>query len=857
MSREETEYRLCGGILLDLILQAKKPRQSARSAMGGSTDAHSDTMCAMNMIKILYPDYNDKRSKQLGQNLTAYRQCTTSSSINLPFKDEDVLASFRKRFEENAGADFGKYIRFIDTFINISSKGRWLVNAVLDVIESDTSISDDEKFRIAADGSYLTKREMLQAPELCFQSFLFGVWAFVMLERTDNEVGRDTYLSWFEEPDTKGNPWVFVSDVGKNDRDFKLSYYDRTESASTKKAVTYKPIDEYVYGPYIESVLDRFGTIKTLLYKDEAKPFYDFYVCNDLERQMTSLQVSNGGATLSSLRLQDVDVAGLVDYCPQFMIISGTGGLGKSMMMRHLLLDAAKNYQDIKLVPIFVPLKDYSDAYESLLDYVYEKFTVLGIDVDIDLFKGSLLTGQFIILLDGLDEIASDYRGKFENDLDHFSNRFRKNHIILSSRPYTSFVQFNRYVVFRLRPFEKEQALKLIDKLDFRPDEPDIKNKFKDVLSRQLFFTHKAFTENPLLLTIMLMTFEQYAEIPSHMYVFYREAYEALSIKHDASKGAYKRPLRTGLSADQFSVIFAEFCARTYMEEKYELTIEQMNIYFDQLKSKDKFSVGKSFDASDFIYDLTANMCLMFYEDNKYQFTHRSFQEYFCAFHFSKAKPEKIRAAGLRFEYRKNSYQDKTFSMLYDMIPEKIEEYVFIPFLENFFEKYNIDEGYHDYLKAMYPYIRYIDGESDGIPVNMASSYIFEFILSTKHLHKSVARLDFPFYEENVEDEIIRVDILLGDPEDDDAHIETFTLTRDEYEDNPSIENVSEPEVVGKSMALDVHEILEDPEGYKELIEFWSAEDFPLKQEYRNAQKWLADYKRQIKERQEDLFDLF
>ncbi len=292
------------------------------------------------------------------------------------------------------------------------------------------------------------------------------------------------------------------------------------------------------------------------------------------------------------------------------------------------------------------------------------------------------------------------------------------------------------------------------------------------------------------------------------------------------------------------------------MEEKYELTIEQISAFFDLLKTKDKYSINRVFDVSDFIYDLTTNMCLMFYEDGRYQFTHRSFQEYFCAFHFSKAKPEKIRAAGLRFETRQNSYHDKTFNMLYDMIPEKIEEYVFVPFLEQFFETYNIDEGYWEYIKANYPYIRYVEGKSEGIPYNSANSFLYEFILRNKGLHRSVARLDFPFYEENVEDEILSIHYFLGDPMDEDCEVGDGLITRDEYESTP-IDEVEPPEVVGKEMALDMFEILEDPETYKDLLDFMNTEDFPLKKEYQNAKKWLSDYKRQKKEREDDLFDLF
>ena len=114
----------------------------------------------------------------------------------------------------------------------------------------------------------------------------------------------------------------------------------------------------------------------------------------------------------------------------------------------------------------------------------------------------------------------------------------------------------------------------------------------------------------------MLMTYEQFAEIPSKMHIFYREAYVALSQKHDASKGAYKRVLKTGLTADRFAEYFAEFCARSYRDERFEFTEVQFEKYFNELRERQKGL--EEVTASDFRDDLVGNMCLMFYESGKY-----------------------------------------------------------------------------------------------------------------------------------------------------------------------------------------------------------------------------------------------
>lgn len=85
----------------------------------------------------------------------------------------------------------------------------------------------------------------------------------------------------------------------------------------------------------------------------------------------------------------------------------------------------------------------------------------------------------------------------------------------------------------------------------------------------------------------------------------------------------------------------------------------------------------------------------MYRDDGKYHFIHRSFQEYFCALYFSKQKDKNLRAIGDFFENRRlRSYDDKTFLMLYDMIPEKVDEYIFLPFLSELFNRCDEAAGY-------------------------------------------------------------------------------------------------------------------------------------------------------------------
>lgn len=416
--------------------------------------------------------------------------------------------------------------------------------------------------------------------------------------------------------------------------------------------------------------------------------------------------------------------------------------------------------------------------------------------------------------------------------------------------------------IAELQPFSKEQALELIEKIEFREDEPDIKAKFKLALEKNLFNTHREFANNPLLLTIMLMTFEQYAEIPSKMHIFYREAYSALSQKHDANKGGYKRQLKTGLNADRFSDYFSEFCMRTYHDEKFELTDAEFEKYFNSLKVHDRFP-DENVTASAFLKDLLSAMCLMYYESAKYAFTHRSFQEYFCALFFSKQKDKTLKHIGDFFENRTARMRgDKTFSMLYDMIPDHVEEYIFIPFIEDIVSECEEADGYWTYLKKYHPTVSYGYGETSEFESNIPESFLLNFILTTFGLNPSMLMVELPMHEEFITESY---DWVLY-PGQEDGEI----LVHGGYDNLVSISHeahkrfsdeeleIQIEENVGYSLEFSIEEVLSEKELYEDIIRTLDDEkECPLKYEYIKLKSILSSLKERHQTSGDDFFDLF
>lgn len=458
---------------------------------------------------------------------------------------------------------------------------------------------------------------------------------------------------------------------------------------------------------YMQKLSDKFNCIPTILYKEALAPFRDYYVPNDVvwhkpdpAKRYAYLVKRITGVTISKLLRMS-----------RHLVLSGTGGLGKSMMMRNFLLSSVAEFKDLHLVPFFITLKDYDTAYGDIVDYVFSMAYNLWPELTKESLTDLLSEGNALLLFDGLDEVQTSKLKDFTQKMNAFQDRFSKNAIVISSRPYSNFSSFNRYIVLYLQPFTKPQALELVDRYNYRSDAPELQTRFREQLDHELYVTHKGFSDNPLLLSIMMLTFEMDAEVPKVKYLFYQEAYTVLSRRHDAMKDGYTRKLETGWNATLFADYFSFFCARTYSEGVVSFDQTQMEKYFRILKKK--YGIA-GVTVEDFTYDLINNLCLMYQDGPTYGFIHRSFQEYFCAKYFNAQLDELLEKVIPIFDQDDTTKKgDTTLEMLYDMKPRAVEKYMIYPYLKKLISECEAKNGIWTFLEKLYPGYQMADGDAE------------------------------------------------------------------------------------------------------------------------------------------------
>lgn len=435
-----------------------------------------------------------------------------------------------------------------------------------------------------------------------------------------------------------------------------------------KKVVTYitdiqvkEEIDfGYAYESYLKYAKSVHEKIKTLLYRHTAKNIYSFYECVGLNK--------NGNI------IDTTDVNNVLEISKK-IIITGTGGIGKSVMMKHFFLNILQNTYYIPVLIELRGLNEFDEKNVNLIDYIYNVMDTLKFKLERKYFDYSLETGCYVILLDGFDEVKNEISKQVTNQIFALSKKYPDNHYILSSRPLEEFIGWNQFEELCAESLSKKQALSLINKIEY---DQKIKENFYKELEDNLYDKYETFASNPLLLTIMLLTFENRASIPDKLNDFFEQAFTTLFHTHDATKGGYKRDIQSKLGYEDFKAVFSYFCFKSFFNSDYKFSENKVLEYIGGAKQKQIIEIN--FNSIDFLKDLTNSVCMLIHEGLEYRFSHRSFQEYFAALYtiqLDDIQQKRFLKLWLQSDvYRTTSnYLD----MLYELEPSRFVKNVIVP----------------------------------------------------------------------------------------------------------------------------------------------------------------------------------
>lgn len=832
MENDYLKPKLCAGIFLGLLSEAKSYNQKRSLRMQGDTCVFTmpNFLCDLRDLTFISKPTDKTLSKvsdTSDSNISNIKTCTIDGTTWFPINKEDQCQIFLEKFTNNYASTLNQLCRNI-VYEYLSEEGaiyRLLGRRLLELIKLDDSIPDDTVFYINSDGSGIERQ--LIAPNLVYrlQPLILGVWRYIIEKRPKNTEGKETLNEYFTY--TKSE-YILKEECKLGHQDFENTVIElmdledenlkfNEDAPAIKNVAGTKYNNYYNFKDYLENIKSENNAPKTFLYESAGVAFQSFYVCNDIRFQNVNrlFGTSFGGAEIKVIK--NATATKIRENCSNFVVITGTGGLGKTMMMNHLLLTAIENYTTNRIVPVLVNLNEFDIDTKHLYDFIFERIRQYC-HITSEQYENCLKNGQFLFLLDGLDEISSEVIERFTTQINVFANKYSSNMFIISSRPNANFDVLKRFVKLDLLPLSKEQAIELIKKMDY---DETVKDKFIIELEKRLYLTHGTIASNPLLLTVMLMTYQHFADIPNESHLFYKKAYETLSQTHDATKNVHQRHFETGLNSELLFYFVCDLAATMYLKDKFDFTKKDIEEYLQKRKAKNN---DVAFTADQFIEDLRYNLCILIFDNDNYRFLHRSFHQYLTAVKFSNQLENtfsKILSYLEKSPNKEESYE--TLGMFCDILTkEKAELLVYKPYLKNLITDFNNKCGYWSFLQTEFPKISYDNERVFESYENKPTQLGYDFI-SKRVPFNSTRRIDeAPYIEECVEkkyfDELTNVQI-------------------------------------GANLIIDVVSITNDVEKNKDLFECLNNKDCDFHIEYDHMNSYYEELEKIANKDSDDLLD--
>jgi predicted NACHT family NTPase len=426
---------------------------------------------------------------------------------------------------------------------------------------------------------------------------------------------------------------------------------DLLQGAATKTMKQFMVVSKKAFKKYLETAIQKYNEVKTIFNPAEPILLDSFYVGLDL---------------LIGRKRIEGNIKSIMKY-GRPLIVTGLAGSGKSTLLKFLFLETIKSKAKI---PFFIELKNIKDSEKPFVENILMLFNDMNLGLPLENFLILLEKGEYILFFDGLDEISPALFDYVEQGIIDLKDKYYKSLFVVASRPNEVFQSWQKFSKADIEPLSKEKALMLLKNINY---DTEIKERFIKDVKESLFDKHKSFLSNPLLLSIMLITYGQNADIPDKLTLFYQQAFEALFNKHDATKQGFKRNRYTTIPIDEFQKIISGLAIQSYIEHKINFTKQEIINY---LATSKKIIFVQDYKEELVLKDLLQSLCIIVQDGLFYTFTHRSFQEYFTAIFISTSEKD----------YRKkiiNIIKDKfvadtVFSLLFEIDKTIIEDNFFL-----------------------------------------------------------------------------------------------------------------------------------------------------------------------------------
>ncbi|AKB74481.1 hypothetical protein MSLAZ_1220 [Methanosarcina lacustris Z-7289] len=419
---------------------------------------------------------------------------------------------------------------------------------------------------------------------------------------------------------------------------------------------------------YCKVIKKRFQTIRSESYTNIRPPIDDIYVCPNfiIKKEVKAESESDEYLDPASKYINDHESINIDQLLPNLyrVVLLGDPGAGKSTFAQKISYDIVTKSPEkvspgICDIPIIVTLREYQienlQNGVSILDFIKkEAHSSYQLIVPKCTFEYLLLNGHALLIFDGLDELLDTrHRAGIVDEIESFCTNYPSVSVLVTSRKVgyeQAPLQDNMFQKIELASFDNKQVEEYVNKW-FSLD-PDLTRREKEKKVESFLRESKIVSDirsNSLMLSLMCSIYREENYIPANRPEVYKKCSEMLFEKWDKNRGISpailmsRTRIKPLISYLAYTIFTNESLQKGMNESKlidkakeYLLDKTYENEYEAEEASKDfiNFCRGRAWVLTDTGTTKKG--------ENIYQFTHRTFLEYFTADWIVRKYEEKI-----------------------------------------------------------------------------------------------------------------------------------------------------------------------------------------------------------------------